>query len=77
MAMQLSQLKISLRSQMSHELLTPLTCVKGLIDCLRQTSPSAIQCDYLDDIQKMLDQAFNAQHKIDDFIAKHDSSSQH
>jgi signal transduction histidine kinase len=76
MAMQLSQLKVSLRSQISHELLTPLTCVKGLVDCLRHTSPSAIQCDYLDDIQAMLNAAFKAQDKIDDFIATNYSNSQ-
>ena len=56
--------KPSLRSQISHELITPLSGLIGLLDCLEATDLTPEQSAYMSGIQLSAQQLLVAQGKV-------------
>jgi CheY-like chemotaxis protein len=62
---------INIFSQISHEIKTPLTCILGLLDILRETDLNKEQKSYLDDISMSADELKNLDEKIKVMLSKY------
>jgi signal transduction histidine kinase len=68
--MKTKSIKPNLTSQIRHELITPLTCILGLLGCLSRTKTSKEQACYLHDIEDSVASLIGIQNKIDQLVEK-------
>lgn len=63
-------LQLSLRSQISHDMLTPLSGIIGLLQFLKATQITQEQKEYITDIQSSVTELLGTQGKIDTLLSQ-------
>lgn len=59
----------SLKSQIQHELITPLSCILGLLHCLQETKINHEQADYLHDIQVSVESLLDIENTVGHLVS--------
>lgn len=64
----------SVRSQISHDIRTPLTGIIGLVNCLNETSMTLQQQAYVEMLRRSAERLLAVDNKIDLLIEKDDDN---